>query len=86
MFYKAREPTGNERVPAWKTNKENEGEKSTAERGIHSSSLKATGPQLCRETHFWLMCVYYSCRGRVKLSGVNVRRCFFLSLSNSVYL
>lgn len=43
MFYKAREPTGNESVPAWKTNKENEGEKSAAERRIHSSSARATG-------------------------------------------
>ena len=87
MFYKAREPNGNERVPAWKTNKEKEGEKSTVEWGIHSSSLGATGPWLRGETHFWLMCVYHSCRGRVKLSGVNKRRCFFFSsLSNSVYL
>lgn len=45
MFYKARAPSGNERVPAWKTNKENEGEKSTVEKGIHSSFPKATGPR-----------------------------------------
>lgn len=76
MFYKARELTGNERVPGWKTNKENEGEKSTAERGIHSSSPRATGLRLRRETETG-SCVYYSCRGQAKLSSVNKRRCFF---------
>ncbi len=55
MFCKARAPTGNERVLAWKTNKENEGEKLTVERGIHSSSPVATGLRLHGETNFWLL-------------------------------
>lgn len=81
MFYKAWEPTGNECVPAWKTNKENEGEKSAVERRIYSSFARATE----WETFFCLLlctCVCIIAAGWNSAASIwrNVFFCFFFSV------